>query len=169
MHPHHEIDVISVMVEGEVAHKGSLEHGAILREGNVQVQRAGQEGFSHNEVNPNGKQNRMIQLWALPDQPGEPAGYKQYVPVKNGVTKIYGGAKDQKDTFDSSTNIDVVNVAPGRSYQYDDETMMYVVSGSINVFDDISDQYVKLEEGHLIRAKYLSFSSDSSGQCIVIS
>lgn len=49
MHPHKEIDVISVMVEGRVMHEGSLEHGNHLQAGDVQVQRAGGEGFSHNE------------------------------------------------------------------------------------------------------------------------
>jgi hypothetical protein len=52
MHPHREIDVISVMVEGRIAHGGSLEHGQELNPFDVQVQRAGGEGFSHNETNP---------------------------------------------------------------------------------------------------------------------
>ena len=63
MHPHKEIDVISVMIEGRVSHEGSLEHGNSLETGDVQVQRAGGEGFSHNEINPDTQKNRMIQLW----------------------------------------------------------------------------------------------------------
>jgi len=51
MHSHHEIDVISVMVEGQISHEGSLAHGQDLGSNDVQVQRAGGEGFSHNEVN----------------------------------------------------------------------------------------------------------------------
>ena len=34
----------------------------------VQVQRAGGEGFSHNEINPDDIENRMIQLWVVPEQ-----------------------------------------------------------------------------------------------------
>jgi len=52
MHPHHEIDVISIMVDGRIAHQGSLQHGQDLSGNAVQVQRAGGEGFSHNEINP---------------------------------------------------------------------------------------------------------------------
>ena len=33
MHPHKEIDVISVMIEGRVSHAGSLEHGKSLEAG----------------------------------------------------------------------------------------------------------------------------------------
>jgi redox-sensitive bicupin YhaK (pirin superfamily) len=60
MHPHKEIDVISVMLEGRIAHQGSLEHGQELNVFDVQVQRAGGEGFYHNEVNPDNEENRMI-------------------------------------------------------------------------------------------------------------
>ena len=58
MHPHLEIDVISVMAKGSIAHEGSLENGENIHEGMVQVQRAGGEGFEHNEINPDSEPNR---------------------------------------------------------------------------------------------------------------
>ena len=61
MHEHKEIDVISVMIEGRIDHQGSLEHGQELSAGDIQVQRAGGEGFSHNEINPDDYKNRMLQ------------------------------------------------------------------------------------------------------------
>ena len=39
MHPHHEVDVISVMAEGRIRHNGSLGHGAELKANDVQIQR----------------------------------------------------------------------------------------------------------------------------------
>jgi redox-sensitive bicupin YhaK (pirin superfamily) len=54
MHSHHELDVISLMVDGNIKHEGSLETGKDLSRSDVQVQRAGGEGFSHNEINPDG-------------------------------------------------------------------------------------------------------------------
>ena len=74
MHDHKELDVISVMLEGRLQHEGSLEHGKPLEAFDVQVQRAGGEGFSHNEVNPDDTENRMIQLWVLPEDKGRPCG-----------------------------------------------------------------------------------------------
>ncbi len=91
LHGHKEIDVISVMVEGRVDHEGSLENGRGLAAFDVQVQRAGGEGFSHNEINPDDHENRMIQLWVLPEEVGQPAGYKVYRPQKGGQTRVYGG------------------------------------------------------------------------------
>ena len=62
MHPHREVDVISVMVDGRIDHEGSLEHGKSLVANQAQVQRAGGEGFEHNEINPDDVENRMIQI-----------------------------------------------------------------------------------------------------------
>ena len=41
LHPHHELDVISLMFEGRVAHEGSLEHEQDIIANQVQVQRSG--------------------------------------------------------------------------------------------------------------------------------
>ena len=107
LHPHREIDVISVMVEGNIAHEGSLEHGGSIVRDQAQVQRAGGEGFKHNEINPDGVENRMIQLWVLPETTGEPAGYKLYDLKAGKLNRIYGGSKDQSDHMDSHTIMDV--------------------------------------------------------------
>jgi len=55
MHSHKEIDVISVIVEGHIDHEGSLKHGQSLDTDQAQAQRAGGEGFSHHEINPDDK------------------------------------------------------------------------------------------------------------------
>jgi redox-sensitive bicupin YhaK (pirin superfamily) len=52
MHPHLEVDVITIMVEGRLTHEGSMEHGQSMVANQAQVQRAGGEGFNHNEINP---------------------------------------------------------------------------------------------------------------------
>ena len=41
MHEHHDVDVISIMVEGRIRHEGSLENGQELNVDDIQVQRAG--------------------------------------------------------------------------------------------------------------------------------
>ncbi|HIQ28869.1 MAG TPA: pilus assembly protein, partial [Sulfurovum sp.] len=107
MHAHKELDVISVMLEGSITHEGSLENGASIHAGQVQVQRAGGEGFAHNEINPDSSTNRMIQLWVLPEKKGEKADYKLYDIAQKKLTKIYGGSKKQSTTFDSHTVLEV--------------------------------------------------------------
>lgn len=151
MHSHLEIDVISVMIDGQVNHAGSLENGQGLEAGDVQVQRAGGEGFSHNEINPDGQKNRMIQLWALPEHKGQPAGYKYYSPDVVGVTRIYGGSKEQSDTFDNSTIIDIVRLEAGTGIQLPNESLVYVTAGN-GEFVEVGDSRI-VRDGDLIRSK----------------
>ncbi|PHS35894.1 MAG: pilus assembly protein [Robiginitomaculum sp.] len=162
MHPHREIDVISVMVSGNVTHAGSLEHGQGLPAGMVQVQRAGGEGFQHNEVNPDEAENQMIQLWVLPDEPGEPAGYKVYTPAKGRRTHIYGGAKNQDDRFYSKTQIDVVNANPGQLIEHSGDFMAYLSKGS----GTANGKPVLART--LMRSSTLTFKADEDAQLILI-
>lgn len=131
MHPHKEIDVISVMADGNISHQGSLEHGENLSIGEAQIQRAGGEGFSHNEINPDNKPNQLIQIWVLPDESGESAGYKVYRPKKGELTHIYGGKKDQNETMYSNTSISMVNAEKGQTFTHQGEVMIYLSKGTI--------------------------------------
>jgi redox-sensitive bicupin YhaK (pirin superfamily) len=149
MHPHKEIDVISVMMAGRVSHEGSLEHGQSLQAGEVQVQRAGGEGFSHNEINPDNTKNRMLQLWVLPEELGQPAGYKHYTLKAHGVTRIYGGQQNQNKTFASKTIIDIARLSAGESIKLNEEVLAYVSLGSAEFTDE--NNSFSSESGDLIR------------------
>ena len=162
MHPHHEIDVISVMVDGRISHAGSLEHGQSLEAGMVQVQRAGAEGFSHNEINPENAENRMLQLWVMPDEPGEPAGYKTYSLKTGERLHIYGGPKDQSERFYSKTQIEVINLQSGQAVSHGGDVMAYLSKGSGTANGET------ISARTLIRDGELEFRADEAGQLILI-
>lgn len=162
MHPHREVDVISVMVEGRISHEGSLEHGKSLVANQAQVQRAGGEGFEHNEINPDDTENRMIQLWVLPETPGEPAGYKAYDLPEGAVTRIYGGPSNQADTFASATTLEVARLEAGRQLVREQEIMAYLVRGRASL------NGVEYEEGTLIRGQNLSFKAHAADTTLIL-
>ena len=162
LHPHREIDVISVMVEGSISHAGSMEHGQSLQTGTVQVQRAGAEGFTHNEVNPDDVKNQMIQLWVLPDEVGEPAGYRVYEERPGERQHVYGGPKDQDDTFYSRTSIDIVGANAGQSFSQQGEVMAYMPKGRGKV------NGVDIEARTLVRAEGLEFLAVDPSLLILI-
>ncbi len=167
MHSHKEIDVISIMMNGRVSHEGSLEHGQSLNTGEAQVQRAGGEGFSHNEVNPDSTKNRMLQLWVLPDESGQRAGYKHYTLKANGVTRIYGGKKNQGQTFSSQTVIDVVRLSSGESITFDEEVLAYVSQGEADFADENST--FSAQDGDLIRTFKTKITANSNVEIVVVS
>jgi redox-sensitive bicupin YhaK (pirin superfamily) len=166
LHPHREIDVISVMVEGRIAHEGSLGDGEQITAPGVQVQRAGAEGFTHNEVNPDDTENRMIQLWALPEKDGERAGYKVYQPQWGGSTRVYGGPAGQTDTFASKTVIEVVLLKKAESFSQPGEFMAYITQGGGRVKS--AAKSVEVKDGDLLRGKDLEFQAESDTELISI-
>jgi len=172
MHPHSEIDVISVIIEGRVNHEGSMEHGKDLFAGDVQVQRAGGEGFNHNEINPDNRKNRMLQVWALPEVKGQPAAYKSYTPKSDGVTRIYGGSKNQSETFDSYTLIDIVHLKAGKSITLKREQLSYVITGEATVSElqNIKKSGIyNVNEGDLIRSRDAKITAMNNLHMLVVS
>jgi len=164
MHAHKELDVISVMLEGSITHEGSLENGASIHAGQVQVQRAGGEGFAHNETNPDSSTNRMIQLWVLPEKKGEKADYKLYDIAQKKLTKIYGGSKKQSTTFDSHTVLEVGRFSKEHSITKEGDFVVYMTEGSAELNN------VKVNDGDLIRGTNLHFKVTSEyAQVIIIS
>ncbi len=162
MHPHEEVDIITVILKGRVAHEGSLEHGKNLEEGEVQVQRAGGEGFSHNEKNPDQEKNRILQVWAIPEKMGLPSGYKSYKPGK-GLTKLYGGSENQTETFSSSTSIEILNLSANESFLIKEEAMTYLAEGMASTQD-----MENLAEGDLNILKNTTLTAKSDLKMIII-
>ena len=172
MHPHSEIDVISVIIEGRVHHKGSMEHGKNLVAGDVQVQRAGGEGFSHNEINPDLSKNRMLQVWALPEKKGQPASYKFYTPKLDGVTRIYGGDKNQSKTFASQTIIDIVHLKTGKSIELIGEQLSYVIAGEATFSEAKNNKKNSVHEaqdGDLIRSTDTKVTANHDLHLLIVS
>lgn len=163
LHPHHEIDVISIVVKGRIAHEGSLEHGKGLEADDVQVQRAGGEGFRHNEINPDADWNRMLQLWVLPETPGQPAGYKVYHPQwGRGLQRIYGGSPTQGQTFSSQTCIDVGLLKAGETVTVSTPFLAYLSQGAgIANGQEVAD-------GQLLRGRSLNFEATDDTQLSVV-
>ncbi len=172
MHPHSEIDVISVIIDGRVSHEGSMEHGKDLVAGDVQVQRAGGEGFDHNEINPDNRKNRMLQIWALPEVKGQPAAYKFYRPKLDGATRIYGGSKNQSTTFDSRTLIDIVHLKAGKNLTLDRGQLSYVITGKAVISElkntKKSGNY-NVKEGDLIRSRDAQITAIDNLHILVVS
>lgn len=162
MHSHQEIDILSVIVEGRIAHEGSLQHGADLARNDVQVQRAGGEGFSHNEINPDGHWNRMIQIWTLPEVTDQAADYKLYKPAAGELTRVYGGPQSHETDFPAKTIIDVALLTNGQHIELNEPFLAYITRGK-GVLNNTA-----VEDGDLIRGHSLSFKASDDVQLILI-
>ena len=76
-HGHRDMEILTVVLSGAIAHKDSLGHGETLRPGEVQYMSAG-TGIRHSEFNPSETEpTHLYQIWLLPDRAGHPPAYGQ--------------------------------------------------------------------------------------------
>ncbi len=65
-HPHDNMEIITIPLEGDLAHKDSMGNAATIKSGDVQVMSAG-TGIQHSEFNPNHNQpTKLLQIWVFP-------------------------------------------------------------------------------------------------------
>ncbi len=76
-HPHENMEIITIPLEGDLAHKDNLGNAAVIKQGDVQVMSAG-TGVYHSEFNNNpNSEVKLLQIWVFPNQKNVEPRYDQ--------------------------------------------------------------------------------------------
>jgi hypothetical protein len=75
-HPHNEMEIITIVLDGEITHEDSMGNRAVIRAGDVQRMSAG-TGLTHSELNGSNKPVHFYQIWIHPDTKGIEPSYDQ--------------------------------------------------------------------------------------------
>ena len=76
-HPHDNMEIITIPLEGDLAHKDSMGNGTTIKSGDIQVMSAG-TGIQHSEFNPNHNQHtKLFQIWLFPKYRNVEPRYQQ--------------------------------------------------------------------------------------------
>ncbi|RAV28989.1 pirin family protein [Sinomicrobium soli] len=76
-HPHQNMEIISIPLEGDLEHKDSMGNVAVIKSGDIQVLSAG-TGITHSEYNKNkDKEVKFLQIWVFPNKQNVTPRYDQ--------------------------------------------------------------------------------------------
>jgi hypothetical protein len=98
-HPHRDMEIVTYVIEGALAHRDSLGNGSVIAPGEVQRMSAG-TGVTHSEFNHSpAAVVHLLQIWILPERTGLPPSYEQraFTPAeRRGVLRLVA-SRDGRD------------------------------------------------------------------------
>lgn len=149
-HPHDNMEIVTYVLQGELAHRDSMGNGSSIKPGDVQRMSAG-TGVRHSEFNPSATDPlRFLQIWILPRTQGLAPGYEQRAftaAERRGRLRLVGSPDGREGSvtvhqdvllfagcFDDDERA-TLSLAPGR------KAWVQIVRGAISV------NGTRLEEG----------------------
>lgn len=160
-HAHHDMEIVSYVLDGELEHKDSMGNGEVLRPGEFQRITAG-TGITHSEFNPSAEHStHFYQIWILPEQKGLAPGYeqKEFDPAgrKNQLQLVASrDAKDGSLLIHQDANIYLADISAGSELRYTipdgRHVWLQILRGSVDVDGTVlqtSDAIAVSEETHL--------------------
>lgn len=157
LHYHNDVDIVSIIPRGEMLHRGSIGNDERVQVGQVQIQRSGEQGFSHNEINPTDQPQPFIQLWLQPEQVAEYASFDIVDINPNGITPIY-------QSFD--TQLSILEFSQIQQWQAQSECLVFVYAGMGSLQE--GEEVIELERGMLIKAQQPLISSNNGFKALIV-
>ena len=149
-HPHDNMEIVSIPLEGELAHKDSTGNEGIIKKGDVQIMSAG-TGLRHSEYNASAtKTAKFLQIWVFPKLKNiKPAYGQKNFDVSDRKNKWQ--VVVSPDTADNGLNINqdarfaLVDLEPGKSIEYqmkwkNSGLYLFVIEGGVKTADKVLDR-----------------------------
>jgi redox-sensitive bicupin YhaK (pirin superfamily) len=122
LHPHREMEILSIVLDGELSHHGNQAHDSVVRARGAQLISA-RNGMVHAEGNDTDRSTRMLQLWFSPNSRGGEAAYfhRDLPPPGEGGRHLVAG--DDAMPLRCDARVWWLDLRPGR------ETKLEVAAG----------------------------------------
>ena len=142
-HPHDNMEIITIPLEGDLEHQDSMGNTEIIKEGDVQVMSAG-TGIFHSEYNPNAdKHVKLLQIWLFPNQRNVEPRYDQIslkdIEKKNEFYQILSPNETDEGVWihqDAWFNLANFDTGTRKEYQVkskDNGVYIFVIEGEISI------------------------------------
>ncbi|REC42303.1 pirin family protein [Chryseobacterium sp. 5_R23647] len=144
-HPHKDMEIISIPLEGDLEHKDSMGTTAVIKKGEIQVMSAG-TGVMHSEYNKNKDEAvKFLQIWVFPRETGVEPRYDQISIAdgekNNGFQQILSPNKNDAGVWihqDAWFNLAKFSKGNGKNYMLNQKgngVYAFVLKGSAKIGD----------------------------------
>jgi redox-sensitive bicupin YhaK (pirin superfamily) len=142
-HPHDNMEIISIPLEGDLEHKDSMGNVAVIKEVDVQVMSAG-TGIYHSEYNKNNDQEvKFLQIWLFPNKKNVEPRYDQIsikeIEKKNSFYQVLSPNQDDQGVWihqNAWFNIGNFDKGVSSEYALNDPTngvYVFVLNGEVSI------------------------------------
>ena len=151
MHPHHDMEIITVMVEGQLNHRDSMGHSGVIHAGDVQRMSAG-TGIVHSEVNEGDVPCRLLQIWIEPDELGLSPSYEQrQIAIGTDWTPLI--APDQPEVMAIARPVQIWRAQPPVGAELalpafgDESAWIHMIDGNAELTGEVANAPIQLGRG----------------------
>ncbi len=175
-HPHRDMEIISIPLEGDLEHKDSMGTTAVIKQGDIQVMSAG-TGIMHSEYNANkDKPVKFLQIWVIPKKKGVIPRYDQITlnleDRKNQLQQVLSPNPDDSGVWihqDAWFNMTSLEKGKSLEYQLNDPenngVYAFIIEGQAN----INGQALEKRDGFGIwDVKELEITADSNAEILLM-
>lgn len=144
-HPHSNMEIISIPLEGDLKHMDNMGNSTVIKEGDIQVMSAG-TGVEHSEYNNNRDSLvKFLQIWIIPDKQNVTPRYDQIsiedIKVKNNLYQVLSpNPEDQGVWIHQKAWFHMGDFEHGQSESYSfkfegNGAYIFVLDGTLSVND----------------------------------
>ncbi|HAC63333.1 MAG TPA: quercetin 2,3-dioxygenase [Cyanothece sp. UBA12306] len=159
-HGHHEMEIITYIIDGALEHQDSSGNRSIIRPGDVQRMSAG-TGIKHSEYNASESAPvHLLQIWILPDTPGlEPSYEEKHFSTqdKQGKLKLIGSKNGRDGSVTIHQDVDLYS-----SILSNGETVKHSLNNERKAWIQVVQGSVQLENYQLYIGDGVAISDEPS-------
>lgn len=174
-HPHAEMEIVTIVLDGAVTHHDSLGNQTTIRAGEVQRMTAG-TGLQHSEMNRGSEPVHLYQLWFLPTGRGLQPSYEQraipFLTRRHEWVALVSGRGDgagQALFLNADATVWWANLEPGRPLPYaadeDRNLLVYVAGGTVT----LNGQRLETnDQARLTGEQHLTFAATEPASVVLV-
>ncbi len=172
LHPHENMEIISIPVEGDLEHKDNMGNSTIIKHGDIQVMSAG-TGVYHSEFNHNkDKAVKFLQIWIFPNKKNVTPRYDQItLKMEDRINRfqqiVSPNTDDDGVWIHQDAWFHIGKFDKGNSIEYslkkeENGLYLFVLSGSFEIDNQIISKRdgLGIENGDSISIKSLSDNAE---------